>query len=160
MQKSLKSYMRRYRPSTTTASLLGLGAAALAGSAFIARSDVALFSPQGVSPQFAAQFPVALTVRPSQIHAFAQDTAHMTTAASSLSERYRSLFPPTAILAGDADEIIDYRQAQKLQGEVPGSQLDILPGGSHMVHHIAPERVVRAINAVAKESSTWRQPAI
>lgn len=118
-----------------------------------------MFSPQGVSPRFAEQFPVALTVRPSQIRAFSEDSAHMISAAEMLSSRYRSLFPPTAILAGDADEIVSYRQAQKLHGEVAGSRLEILRGGSHMIHHIAPERIVHAIDAVAAESSTWRPQA-
>src|SRR6185503_4747733 len=40
-----------------------------------------MFAPQDVSPRFAAQFPVALTLRPSQIRAFAEDSAHMITAA-------------------------------------------------------------------------------
>ena len=118
-----------------------------------------MFSPQGVSPRFAEQFPVALTVRPSQIRAFSEDAAHMIPAAQMLSGRYRSLFPPTAILAGDADEIASYRQAQRLHGEVAGSRLEVLRGGSHMVHHIAPERIVHAIDAVAAESSTWQPRA-
>jgi len=140
--------------------LLSYTVAPLIGEALAPRLIDKMFSPQGVSPRFATEFPVGLTVRPSQIHAFAQDSAHMIAAAETLSGRYRSLFPPTAILAGDADKIVSYRQAQRLQGEVAGSRLDILPGGSHMVHHIAPERVIQAIDAVAAESSTWRQQAI
>jgi pimeloyl-ACP methyl ester carboxylesterase len=112
-----------------------------------------MFSPQGVSPRFARDFPTPLALRPSQVKAFAEDSAHMITAAERLSGRYRSLFPPTAVLAGDADEIVSYRQAQRLHGEVAGSRLDILPGGSHMVHHIAPERVVRAIDVVASDAA-------
>ena len=54
---------------------------------------------------------------------------------------------------------MSYRQAQKLHGEVAGSRLEILRGGSHMIHHIAPERIVHAIDAVAAESSTWRPQA-
>ena len=140
--------------------LLSYTVAPLIGEAMAPKLIDKMFSRQGVSPQFAAQFPVGLTVRPSQIRAFAQDSAHMIAAAESLSGRYRSLFPPTAILAGDADKIVSYRQAQRLQGEVAGSRLDVLPGGSHMVHHIAPERVIQAIDAVAAESSAWRQQAI
>ncbi|HEX5958607.1 MAG TPA: alpha/beta hydrolase [Hyphomicrobiaceae bacterium] len=111
------------------------------------------FSPQGVSPRFARDFPTAMALRPSQVKAFAEDAAHMGTAAEHLSTRYRSLFPPTAVLAGDADEIVSHRQAQRLHGEIAGSRLDILRGGSHMVHHIAPERVVRAIDAVAADAA-------
>jgi pimeloyl-ACP methyl ester carboxylesterase len=119
-----------------------------------------MFSPQGVSPRFQAEFPVALTLRPSQIQAFAEDTAHMIAAARMLSSHYRSLFPPTAILAGDADEIVSYRQAQSLHGQVAGSRLEILPAGSHMVHHIAPERVVRAVDVIASDSSTQQPRAM
>ena len=36
----------------------------------------------------------------------------------------------------------------------------LLPGGSHMVHHIGPERVVHAIDGIAAESSTWRRQAV
>jgi pimeloyl-ACP methyl ester carboxylesterase len=119
-----------------------------------------MFSPQGVSPRFAHEFPVALTVRPSQIRAFSEASAHMIAAAERLSGRYGSLFPQTAILAGDADEIVSYRQAQRLHGDVAGSRLEILRGGAHMIHHIAPERIVRAIDAVAAESSAWQPQAI
>jgi pimeloyl-ACP methyl ester carboxylesterase len=119
-----------------------------------------MFSPQGVSPRFAADFPLALALRPSQIHAFAEDAAYMIAAAEALSGRYRSLFPPAAILAGDADEVVSYRQAQRLHGDVAGSVLDILPGGSHMVHHIAPERVLHAIDSVASEFRPWPRQAM
>jgi pimeloyl-ACP methyl ester carboxylesterase len=63
-----------------------------------------------------------------------------------------------AIIAGDADRIVDARQAQRLHGEIPGSRIDILQGASHMVHHVAPERVLRAIDSVAREGPTWRSP--
>jgi pimeloyl-ACP methyl ester carboxylesterase len=117
-----------------------------------------MFSPQGVSPRFAAEYPLALALRPSQIRAFAEESARMVAAAEDLSPRYRSLFPPTAILAGDADEIVSHRQAQRLHGDVAGSRLDILHGGSHMVHHIAPERVLQAIDHVASEARAWQRP--
>jgi len=133
--------------------VLSYTVAPLIGEMIAPRLIRRMFSPQGVSPRFAQDFPTALTLRPSQVKAFGEDAAHMTTAAKHLSARYRSLFPPTAVLAGDADEIVSYRQAQRLHGDVAGSRLDILRGGSHMVHHIAPERVVHAIDAVASEAS-------
>ncbi|MDX2205908.1 MAG: alpha/beta hydrolase [Hyphomicrobiaceae bacterium] len=130
------------------------------GEAMAPRLIERMFAPQGVPPRFAAAFPVPLTLRPSQIRAFAEDTAHMITAAESLSRRYRSLSPPTMILAGDADEVVSYRQAQRLHAEVAGSRLDVLHGASHMVHHVAPERVVDAISSIASELPEWqRQPA-
>jgi pimeloyl-ACP methyl ester carboxylesterase len=133
--------------------------APLVGEAIAPRLIERMFSPQGVSPRFAKEFPLALTLRPSQIRAFSEDTAQMIATAERLSKRYASLFPPTAILAGDADKIVSYRQAQLLHGDVAGSRLEILRGSSHMVHHIAPQRVVHAIDAVAAQSSTWRTQA-
>jgi pimeloyl-ACP methyl ester carboxylesterase len=131
----------------------------LIGEAIAPRLIERMFSPQGVSPRFAAQFPLPLTLRPSQIRAFAEETAQMIGTAEIQSERYASLFPPTAILAGDADKIVSYRQAQRLHADVAGSRLEILRGGGHMVHHIAPQRVVQAIDTVAAQSSTWRTQA-
>ena len=133
--------------------LLSYTVAPLIGEMIAPRLIDRMFSPQGVSPRFAQHFPTALALRPSQVKAFGEDAAHMTTAAQHLSARYGSLFPPTAVLAGDADEIVSYRQAQRLHGDVAGSRLDILRGGSHMVHHIAPERVVHAIDGVDSEAS-------
>jgi pimeloyl-ACP methyl ester carboxylesterase len=136
--------------------LLSYTVAPLIGEMIGPRLIERMFSPQGVSPRFAQLFPTAMALRPSQVKAFAEDNAHMVTAAERLNARYRSLFPPTAVLAGDADEVVSHRQAQRLHGDVAGSRLDILSGGSHMVHHIAPERVVRAIDAVASEVAASR----
>jgi pimeloyl-ACP methyl ester carboxylesterase len=132
--------------------LLNHTVAPLIGELIAPRLIERMFSPEGVSPRFAREFPTALALRPSQIKAFAEDASHMIAAAERLSARYRSLFPPTAVLAGDADRIVSYRQAQRFQGEVGGSRLEIRPGGSHMLHHTAPERVVDAIDAVAEAS--------
>jgi pimeloyl-ACP methyl ester carboxylesterase len=139
--------------------LLSYTVAPMIGEVIAPRMFERMFSPQGVSPQFARDFPTAMALRPSQVKAFAEDSTHMIAAAERLSGRYRSLFPPTAILAGDADEIVGYRQAQRLHGDVPGSRLHILPGGSHMVHHIAPERVVQAIDEIASETTASTREA-
>ncbi len=77
----------------------------------------------------------------------------MTTAAAALSPRYGTLFPPTVIMAGDADKIVSYRQAQRLQGEVAGSHLDIWSGASHMIHHLDPGRFVRGIDIAAEHAN-------
>jgi pimeloyl-ACP methyl ester carboxylesterase len=130
--------------------------APIIGEAVAPRLMTKAFAPQGIPPRFRREFPVALTLRPAQIRAFSEDASHMVGAAQGLCARYPAIFPPTAILAGDADQIVDFRQAQRLHGELPGSQLEILRGGCHMVHHIAPERIVRAIDTIAEESPALR----
>ena len=109
-----------------------------------------MFAPQLVSPQFEREFPMPLALRPSQIKAFSQDTSHMITAAQQLSPRYRTITCPTVIMAGDADRIVNVeRQSQRLHGAIPGSRLDVLVGAGHMIHHLDPARMVRAIDLIA-----------
>ena len=125
-----------------------------------------MFAPQPVSPKFEREFPMPLALRPSQIKAFSQDTSHMITAAPQLSPRYGSITCPTVIMAGDADRIVNVeRQAQRLHGAIPGSRLDVLNGAGHMIHHLDPARIVRAIDLIATggitgesmqaEAATW-----
>ncbi len=129
-----------------------------------------MFAPQLVSPQFEREFPMPLALRPSQIKAFSQDTSHMITAAQQLSPRYRTITCPTIIMAGDADRIVNVeRQSQRLHGAIPGSRLDVLVGAGHMIHHLDPARMVRAIDLIATggitrasmqaEAATWGTPA-
>lgn len=129
-----------------------------------------MFAPQPISPQFEREFPMPLALRPSQIKAFSQDTSHMVTAARQLSPHYRSITCPTVIMAGDADRIVTIeRQSQRLHAALPGSRLDVLNGAGHMIHHLDPARIVRAIDLIATggitrasmqaEAATWGTPA-
>ena len=58
----------------------------------------------------------------------------------------------TAIVAGSGDIVVRKRQAERLNGAVPGSSLDIVEGSGHMVHHVATDRVVEAVAAVVGEA--------
>jgi hypothetical protein len=56
---------------------------------------------------------------------------------------------PVGIMAGSDDEIVDVgRHSQRLHGEIPGSELRIIEGAGHMVHHLAPREVVDLIRSV------------
>jgi pimeloyl-ACP methyl ester carboxylesterase len=88
-------------------------------------------------------------VRPSQIRASSKDATHMIPDAYSLSSRYGDLDCPIAVLSGDADKVVDFKEhALRFQATVPGSLLDIFPGAGHMIHHVDPERVVCAASAM------------
>jgi HAD superfamily hydrolase (TIGR01509 family) len=109
-----------------------------------------IFAPAPVTARFAAEFPTDLALRPSQIRASAEDTALMIPAAAALSHCYGSLALPIAIVAGTDDQMVDFeRQARRLKGELPHSELHAIEGGGHMIHHIAPDRIVGAVDAVA-----------
>jgi pimeloyl-ACP methyl ester carboxylesterase len=79
----------------------------------------------------------------------------MVAAAEQLCGRYREITCPTLIMAGDADRIVDVeRQPKRLHGAIPGSRIDIFSGAGHMLHHVAPERVVRGIEYIANGGIT------
>jgi pimeloyl-ACP methyl ester carboxylesterase len=108
-----------------------------------------MFAPQEVTARFNREFPVGLTLRPSQIRAFSQDAAQMASSAKTLSARYGELSCPVSILAGDADEIVDLEsQALRLHEELRGSTLDVFQGAGHMLHHLDPARVVQAVAGI------------
>ncbi|MCI0755684.1 alpha/beta fold hydrolase [Teichococcus vastitatis] len=110
-----------------------------------------MFAPAPVSPAFTDAVPIPMMLRPWQVKASAEDAATMIPGATGFQERYAELAHlPVAILAGADDRIVDVgRQSARLHRALPRSELHVLPGLGHMVHHGAPERVVAAIEAVA-----------
>ena len=121
--------------------------APLTGEAMAPRMIRKMFSPQAVPVRFDDQFPLGLMSRPSQIRAATKDATHMVPDAWGMAGRYPQLSCPVAIVAGDADAVVDLKaQAQRLHAAVPGSMLDVFAGTGHMTHHADPARVVRAID--------------
>ena len=74
----------------------------------------------------------------------------MVPAAAALEYSYQSINAPTAIVAGNADQIADVqRQSLRLHKMLPQSKLWLLRGAGHMPHYSSPGAVVDAIDAVA-----------
>lgn len=112
------------------------------------------FAPAPVSEKF-ARFPIGLTVRPSQVHATAADTALMLPGAAGLGRHYATLGMPVAIVAGDGDRITHPdRHARRLAAEIPGATLNVLPGQGHMLHYDEPGAVLAAVDDVAARPAT------
>ena len=113
-----------------------------------------LFSPLPVTAAFKACFPLGLSLRPSQLKAAAADATTMVPDAAALASRHHTLGVPTVILAGTGDRIVDFeRQSQRLARRIGHATLMPINGAGHMVHHVAPERVVEAVRRVAKASA-------
>lgn len=121
-------------------------AGALLGPAAIKAS----FAPAPVSDKF-KDFPLALTLRPSQVRATAADTAMMVPGAIALSRRYAELTTPIVIMAGEGDLIahID-KHAKRLADAIAGSELRIVPGQGHLFHYAVPDQVLAAIDRVVE----------
>src|SRR4051795_10739635 len=110
----------------------------------------AMFAPAPVPERFDRLFPKELMVRPIQLRASAEDAALMPPSAMELQEHYRELKLPVVIVTGGDDQIVDVdRQSRRLHEEIPQSELTVLPVLGHMVHPLAPDQVIKAIDRAA-----------
>jgi len=113
----------------------------------------AMFAPAKVPERFDREFPKELMLRPSQLRASAEDAALMTPVTVELQEHYRELTLPTVIITGADDQIADVgRQSERLHRELPQSEFVVVPGMGHMIHHLAPERVIKAIDRASESA--------
>src|SRR3954454_9740277 len=119
----------------------------------------AMFAPAPVPERFDRLFPKALMLRPLQLRASAEDAALMTPSVIELEQHYHELKLPVVILTGGDDQIADVdRQSKRLHAEIPQSELTVLPGLGHMVHHLAPDQVIKAIDHAAELAGADRGP--
>jgi pimeloyl-ACP methyl ester carboxylesterase len=106
-----------------------------------------MFAPAPVPERFDRLFPKELMLRPIQLRAAAEDAALMTPAVMELARHYRDLKMPLVIVAGADDQVVDIgRQSRRLHQEISQSEFIALPGLGHMVHHLAPDQVIEAID--------------
>jgi pimeloyl-ACP methyl ester carboxylesterase len=110
-----------------------------------------MFAPAPVPAAFTSAVPPGIMLRPWQIKANAEDAVAMIPAAAALSKRYSELSRvPISIISGAEDGIVDGdQQSTRLHREVPASDLQVIPGFGHMVHHGAPALVAEAIETMA-----------
>ena len=70
----------------------------------------------------------------------------MIPAATELQARYRELKMPIVIVTGADDKSADVgRQSERLYKTIPQSRFVALPGLGHMVHQLAPDEVMKAV---------------
>lgn len=106
-----------------------------------------MFAPNPVPDEFHAAVPLALMLRPGQLRAAAQDAGRMVATAAELSQRYSEVTTPTAIIAGNEDEVVQPdAQSAKLASVLPRAEIEMIPHGGHMLHHFETERVAEAVN--------------
>lgn len=109
-----------------------------------------MFFPAPVPRKFGA-FPKEMALRPSQIHASAEETAMMIPSAMSYQSHYPELTMPVGIIAGEGDQLIDIDdQSARLHEAIPHSKFHRVSGAGHMVHQTAPERVMALIQETAE----------
>ena len=117
--------------------------------ALAAQSFRQVFRPQSVPARFKARFPVEVAMNPTQLRASSEDAASMNAAARLLQHAYVKLRIPVAILAGEADTVVETEeQSRRLHGDIAGSTLTLLPKLGHMIHYSAGGAIGRAVDAL------------
>ncbi|AWN51533.1 alpha/beta hydrolase [Methylobacterium sp. 17Sr1-1] len=105
-----------------------------------------LFGPSPVPGRFSRDFPVEMVLRPSQLRSAAAESALMVPDAFALRPHYGDLRMPVTILSGTGDRLLSHAgQAVALHHRIPGSRLVAVEGAGHMLHQIAPDRVLAAV---------------
>ena len=112
----------------------------------------AMFAPASMTDRFKREYSTALALRPSQLRATASDGALMMSDAAGLSARYDALRMPVALVHGNGDKVVSPDHAERLRVAVPDGTLRTVEGAGHMVHHVATDQVVEAIEEVARRS--------
>ena len=114
-----------------------------------------MFAPAAVPARFDREFPKDMMLRPLQLRASAEDAAMMSPVTVELQKHYRDLKLPVVIITGADDQIADVgRQSERLHHEVSDSELIVVPGMGHMIHHLAPGPVIKAIDRAYERART------
>lgn len=105
-----------------------------------------IFSPAPIPRRFRSGYPAWMTLRPSQLRSSAREAVAMMPAAARLSARIPGLTLPVTIITGAEDRQVRPRHhAHPLHEALRNSELVLMPGAGHMVHHTATAQVVAAI---------------
>ena len=121
----------------------------LLGAALMPRINAKIFEPAPIPERWLQEFPIAMTLRPSQIQAEAAEAGLMVPAAAAIAGRFGEIHMPVTIVAGEGDAIVDTSsQARPLHKAIPQSRLTVVEGAGHMVHHTAPDEVIAAVRAM------------
>jgi pimeloyl-ACP methyl ester carboxylesterase len=110
-----------------------------------------VFAPCAVPERFRELYSIPHALRPSQMHAVAEEAEMLVDSARTFSEFYKELNVPVRLIAGSDDRIVETnKHSARLHRELGTSTFRNVPGIGHMVHHAAPEEVIAAIVAVGE----------
>jgi pimeloyl-ACP methyl ester carboxylesterase len=120
------------------------------GLPFLGLAMGSAFLPQLPPRDYLKRSAALLLLRPSTFLANARDMADLAGNLAPQVARYPGLRMPTLVISGNMDLIVaPQRHAAAFAAAVPHAKLVILPGIGHMLHHVAAERVLAEIEALA-----------
>jgi pimeloyl-ACP methyl ester carboxylesterase len=85
-------------------------------------------------------------------------TSYLKVGAANAWRAARSLKPPTLVIWGSEDKLVDPALAPRLAAAVPDSRLLVLRGVGHVAMLEAPEPTARAVLGMVEEAATGREP--
>lgn len=107
------------------------------------------FTPAPVAESM-KKLPPWMALRPSQIRASSAEMILLYRDVMSLGRRYQELKLPVVLVAGSGDRLVyRSRHSDRLHQELPHAEYRIIEECGHMVHHVAPAKVLEAIDAAA-----------
>lgn len=108
-----------------------------------------LFAPASTPERFKREYPVWMTLRPSQLRATTEEIAMMIPMADELSGRYHELSVPVVIMAGKGDlHVLPQLHSVRLHEDIPDSQLILVPHVGHMITHCAHKEIMAAVGTL------------
>jgi pimeloyl-ACP methyl ester carboxylesterase len=114
------------------------------------------FAPATPPPAYVAVVQ-ALSPRPRQLKATAEDFAALNTALRALCPHYSAIRAPVVIVTGDADQVVPpQRHAFPLHQAIAHSRLVVLPNTGHMVQFSRPDAVLSALRLAQDSRPTPR----
>lgn len=121
-----------------------------AGYCMLKPGVAAVFRPDAPPPDYGARTALAMLLRPREFVANAQDLSGLKEFVRAQAPRYGELKMPVVIIAGDKDPVVRTDiHSRAIARQVPQATLTVLPGVGHMVHHVAPDSVIQAVDEVA-----------
>jgi len=104
-----------------------------------------LFSPLPV-PQY---LPAWRALAPGQLRSVGEESALLLPATIAMRKRYWRIKTPSIIIAGAKDRYVSPSHSRRLHEDLRFSTYLEIPEAGHMVHHAAPDAVLRSIRALA-----------
>jgi pimeloyl-ACP methyl ester carboxylesterase len=120
------------------------------GSVLMQGASRNVFAPQPVPADYVERAAIRMVLRPRQFAANARDVIALKPHVTAQVARYRELKMPIVIFTADRDTIVPPEtHARPFAAAVPGVHLIELPGAGHGLHHVAADRIVTEIEALA-----------
>ncbi|MGC9371570.1 MAG: alpha/beta fold hydrolase [Paracoccaceae bacterium] len=124
--------------------------AAMAPRSLISQTLHEIFAPQDPPEGYEAHIGAELTLRPESLRANARQLHGLNEALHQQAPRYPEIAVPVEILHGTEDRITPIgTHARPLAEAIAQAHLTELEGMGHMLHHVAPEDTLAAIDRAA-----------